>query len=179
MRKLVLYELLSLDGVAEEPGDWMTDSDQPIFDNLAGIISRQDDVLLGRGTYDYWAGYWPTSDVEPFASFINQTTKHVLTSTALTQEWSNSMVIDRPIQEYVAELKRADGGDIGVHGSIRLAQSLLAAGLVDELRLVVAAAIAGSGQRLFDAAGQHPSLELVEAEHTPKGSLLLTYRRPN
>ena len=52
MRKVVLYELLSLDGVAEEPGDWMRDSDRPIFDNLARIIERQDDILLGRGTYD-------------------------------------------------------------------------------------------------------------------------------
>lgn len=177
MRRVVLYQLLSLDGVAEEPSDWMRDSDQPIFDNLARIIERQDDVLLGRGTYEYWAGYWPTSDVEPFATFINQTPKHVFTSHPLTQEWANTVVVDRPAPEYVAELKRADGGDIGIHGSISLARSLLTAGLVDELRLVVAAAIAGSGQRLFDAAGHHPMLELVEVEHTPKGSLLLTYNR--
>jgi dihydrofolate reductase len=175
MRKVVLYELLSLDGVAEEPGDWMRDSDRPVFDNLAKIIERQDDVLLGRGTYDYWAGYWPTSDVEPFASFINGTPKHVFTSRPLTQPWANSIAVDRPATEYVAELKQGDGGDIGIHGSISLAQSLLAAGLVDELRLVVAAAIADSGRRLFDAAGRHPGLELAEADHTPKGTLLLTY----
>lgn len=177
MRKVVLYELLSLDGVAEEPGDWMRDSDQPIFDNLARIIEGQDDVLLGRGTYDYWAGYWPTSDVEPFASFINGTPKHVFTSHELTQEWANTIVVDRPADEYVAELKQADGGDIGIHGSISLAQSLLAAGLVDELRLVVAAAIAGGGHRLFDAVDQHHRLELAEADYTPKGTLLLTYNR--
>jgi dihydrofolate reductase len=177
MRKVVLYELLSLDGVAEEPGDWMHDSGRPIFDNLERIIERQDDVLFGRRTYDYWAGYWPTSEVEPFASFVNQTPKHVFTSRPLTQEWANTVVVDRPAVEYVAELKRGAGGDIGIHGSITLAQSLLSAGLVDELRLVVSAAIAGSGQRLFDAAGRHPRLELVEAEHTPKGSLLLTYSR--
>ncbi|WP_154793953.1 dihydrofolate reductase family protein [Occultella kanbiaonis] len=177
MRDVVVYELLSLDGVAEEPGDWMHDSDRPIFDNLGGIIERQDDILLGRGTYDYWAGYWPTSDVEPFASFINRTPKHVFTSSPLDQEWANTHVVDRPATEYVAELKRREGGDIGVHGSITLAQSLLAAGLVDELRLVVSAAIAGSGRRLFDGVGRHSRLELVAAEHTPKGSLLLTYGR--
>lgn len=175
MRNVVLYELLSLDGVAEEPGDWMRDSEQPIFDNLERIIERQDDVLLGRHTYDYWAGYWPTSDIEPFASFINQTPKHVFTSDDLTPEWANTIVVDRPATEYVAELKQTDGGDIGVHGSITLAQSLLAAGLVDELRLVVAAAIAGSGNRLFDEVGQHHGLELAEADHTPKGTVLLTY----
>lgn len=175
MRKVVLYELLSLDGVAEEPGDWMSDSGQPIFDNLERIIERQDDVLMGRGTYDYWVGYWPTSDVEPFATFINQTPKHVFTSDALTPEWANTVVVDRSATEYVAELKQADGGDIGIHGSISLAQSLLAAGLVDELRLVIAAAIADSGRRLFDTVGQHHGLELVEMERTPKNSLLLTY----
>lgn len=175
MRKVVLYELLSLDGVAEEPGDWMRDGDQPIFDNLEGIIERQDDVLLGRRTYDYWAGYWPASDVEPFASFINGTPKHVFTSHELTGEWANTVVVDRPATEYVAELKQADGGDIGIHGSISLAQSLMVAGLVDELRLVVAAAIAGSGHRLFDAVGQDNRLELTAADHTPKGTLLLTY----
>ncbi|MQA12116.1 MAG: deaminase [Pseudonocardiaceae bacterium] len=177
MRKVVLYELLSLDGVAEEPGDWMRDGDQPIFDNLERIIERQDDVLFGRGTYDYWVDYWPTSDVEPFASFINRTPKHVFTSHDLTPEWANTVIVDRPATEYVTELKQADGGDIGIHGSISLAQSLLAADLVDELRLVVAAAIAGSGQRLFDAVGQHHGLELAEADYTPKGTLLLTYNR--
>lgn len=177
MRKVVLYELLSLDGVAEEPGDWMRDSDQPIFDNLARIIERQDDVLLGRGTYDYWVGYWPTSDVEPFASFINGTPKHVFTSHKLAQVWANTVIVDRPASEYVAELKQADGGDIGIHGSICLAQSLLAADLVDELRLVVAAAIAGGGHRLFDEVGQHHGLELAAADHTTSGTLLLTYNR--
>jgi dihydrofolate reductase len=176
MRRVVLYQLLSLDGVAEEPGDWMSDGDQPIFDNLAKIIARQDDVLLGRGTYDYWAGYWPTSDVQPFASFINDTRKHVFTSRALTPEWANTVVVDQPAAGYIAELRQRDGGDIGIHGSIALARSLIAEGLVDELRLVVAAAIAGHGRRLFDNTGR-AKLQLVEAEHTPKGSLLLTYNR--
>ncbi|TDE89667.1 deaminase [Occultella glacieicola] len=176
MRRVVLYELISLDGVAEEPGDWMHDGDRPIFDNLATIIARQEDVLLGRGTYDYWSGYWPTSEVEPFATFINTTPKHVFSSRPLDGEWANTIPVDRPAPEYVAELCRGDGGDIGVHGSITLARALLAAGLVDELRLVVAASIAGSGRRLLDGAGHHPRLDLVAAEHTPKGSLLLTYR---
>lgn len=176
MRNVVLYQLLSLDGVAEEPGDWLRDNSRAIFDNLGRIIDRQDDVLLGRGTYEYWADYWPTSDVEPFATFINHTPKHVFTSHPLTPEWANTVVVDQPATEYVAELKRGDGGDIGIHGSISLARSLLSAGLVDELRLVIAAAVAGHGRRLFDAAGRHPRLELAEVEHTPKGSLFLTYR---
>ena len=82
MRDVVLYTLLSLDGVAEEPGDWMFEADQDVFTNLAEVIRSQDDILLGRGTYDYWADYWPTSDVQPFADFVNGTAKHVFTSSA-------------------------------------------------------------------------------------------------
>ena len=73
MRSVVLYQLLSLDGVAEEPSDWVFDSDEAIFDNLGRVIASQDDVLLGRGMYEYWVDYWPTSDVEPFAGFVNAT----------------------------------------------------------------------------------------------------------
>ena len=67
-RNVVLYQLLSLDGVAEEPGDWISDGGPEVFANLGRTIATQDDVLLGRGTYDYWVGYWPTSTIEPFAS---------------------------------------------------------------------------------------------------------------
>lgn len=116
----------------------MFDVDAPVFDNLARIIATQDDVLLGRGTYDYWSGYWPTSDVEPFASFINGTTKHVITSSAPSADWANTVAVHGPVVDYVTTLKRRDGGDIGVHGSIALAQFLLRADLVDELHLVVA-----------------------------------------
>jgi dihydrofolate reductase len=84
----VLYQLLSLDGVAEEPSDWVFDSGDAIFDNLERVIASQDDVLLGRGTYDYWVDYWPTPDVEPFASFINATQKHVFSSTPPRTSWS-------------------------------------------------------------------------------------------
>ncbi len=80
MRNVVLYHLQSLDGVGEEPSDWMSDGGPEIFENLGAVIETQDDILLGRGTYDYWVGYWPSSNVEPFASFINSTPKHVFTS---------------------------------------------------------------------------------------------------
>jgi dihydrofolate reductase len=78
--KVVLYQLLPLDGVAEEPGDWMVDGGPEVFDNLARVIAGQDAVLLGRGTHDHWVGFWPKSDLQPFADFINGSTKHVFTS---------------------------------------------------------------------------------------------------
>ena len=175
MRKLVLYTLLSLDGVAEEPGDWMFDVDQEVFDNLAQVIESQDDVLLGRGTYDYWVDYWPTSDVEPFASFINTTTKHVFTSTPPTTDWANTKLVDDLAVDYVAALKREAGGDIGVHGSLTLARGMLRADLVDELRLVVAPTLAGHGRRLFDSPSSLRRLQLVDGRRSPGGNLLLHY----
>jgi dihydrofolate reductase len=172
----VLYELLSLDGVAEEPGNWMFDVDQQILENLSSIISTQDAVLLGRATYDYWVDYWPSSDVEPFASFINHTVKHVVTSSRPATEWADTVLVDEPVADYVSNLKRQDGGDIGVHGSISLAQSLLKAGLVDELRLVVTPTLAHEGRKLFDHEDTLHRLTLLDAKYTPTGHLLLGYR---
>jgi dihydrofolate reductase len=178
VRRVVVYELVSVDGVAEEPGNWVFEVDEEVFTHLRQVIDRQDDVLLGRGTYDYWAGHWPTSDMEPFAGFINRTPKHVFTSTPLTGSWQHSTAVHGPAEEHVAALRQGEGGDIGVHGSITLARSLLRAGLVDELRLVVAPTVAGSGRRLFDDDGDLRRLELVDVARTPSGILLLGYRVP-
>ena len=97
------------------------------------------------------------------------------TATPLATEWTNAEPIAGPVDVFVRELKAGDGGDIGVHGSISLTQSLLAAGLVDELRLLVAPRVAGSGRRLFEGDGAY-SLELVQSVGTPSGSLLVHYR---
>ena len=175
MRRVVLYELLSLDGVAEEPS-WFMDGGPEVIENLGRVIGSQDDVLLGRRTYDYWAGHWPTSDMEPFASFINTTPKHVVTSSAPAREWANSTLVTTPLADYVADLKAGPGGDIGIHGSIALAQSLLRARLVDELRLVVAPVVAGRGRRLFDSDDELQRLELVDVTSSPNGTLFLAYR---
>jgi len=176
MRKVVVYMLVSLDGVAEEPGDWMTDFDQPIFDNLARVTGSQDTILLGRGTYDYWVDFWPGDGPEPFHSFINGTEKHVFTSRPLDKDWANTVVVDGSAVDHVRALKEGDGGDIGIHGSIRLARSLGAAGVIDEYRLVVSSTVAGSGERLFGDDDAKRALDLVDVEHTPGGTLLLGYR---
>ena len=93
MRKVVTYHLLSMDGVAEEPGDWLFTFDDQAEANLARIIAMQDTVLLGRNSYDEWAGYWPTSDVQPFADFINNTHKHVFTHGELGTAWQNTTAV--------------------------------------------------------------------------------------
>lgn len=176
MREVVLYTLLSLDGVAEEPGDWFVDDGPEVVANLARVIATQDTVLLGRGTYDYWSGYWPTADVEPFATFVNGTPKHVFTSTTPDEPWANSTFVTAPAAEHVAELKRQAGGDIGIHGSIALARSLMAARLVDRIELVVSPAIAGHGRRLFPDDDTFRPVELVTGRPSPNGTLFLSYR---
>ncbi len=178
LRKVVVYSLLSLDGVAEEPGDWMFDVDAEVFAFLGGVIETQDDVLLGRRTYDYWVEYWPTSEVQPFADFINSTPKHVFSSHALRGTWQNEQLVTAPVEDHVQGLQAGLGGDIGVHGSITLVQALLAANLVDDLHLVVAPTIAGRGARLFPSGINGPlRLACTGQSLTPSGTLLLSYAR--
>jgi dihydrofolate reductase len=187
MRKIVLYTLMSLDGAVDDPALYFKASPEPdrppAFDavmeaNEAKVIAGQDAVLLGRHMYDEWSRYWPRAEDEPFAAFINNVRKYVVTSTPLTNEWHNSEAVSGPIEDLVRDLKGRPGGDIGVHGSITLAQSLLEAGLVDELQLVVGPGMGFPGRRLFGSVGQDRRLELLSASPTPSGSVLLAYRVP-
>ena len=184
MRKIVLYTLMSLDGAVDDPGAYFAGGRPgaaPTFDPAMieferRVIDRQDTVLLGRGMYDEWSRYWPTSDEQPFADFINTVRKVVVTSTPLGTRWTNAEAVGGPIEAVVRSLAAEPGGDIGVHGSITLAKSLLAAALVDELRLVVGPAWGFGGRRLLDESDSVRALELISAEPTPSGSLLLAYR---
>ena len=174
MRKVVAYELLSLDGVAEKPDGFVADWDDAMEANLGAVIATQDSVILGRRSYEEWADYWPGSDIEPFATFINGVTKYVATSTPLDRRWANTAVVDGGLVEFVRDLKNQPGADIGVHASISVAQALIAAGVVDELRLVIAPTIAGSGRRLLD--GLPPiRLESIRTTISPTGYLLVDY----
>ena len=176
-RKVVLCQLLSLDGVAEVPGDWYCDDGPELYANLGRVIAAQEGVVLERGTYDYWAGYWTTSAVEPFATLINGVRKHVVTSGELDGAWATSERVTAPVADHLAALKRTPGRDIGIHGSITLAQSLPRARLVDELRLVVAPAVAGRGRRLFADDDALDRLELCGVERGAGGNVYLGYRR--
>lgn len=184
-RKVVLYTLMSLDGAVDDPAGYFSpdpaNNQPPEFDPAmdeyeASLISTQDAVLLGRGMYDEWSRYWPTSDVQPFADFINGVKKYVVTSTPLANGWNNSEAVSGPVADLVTRLKAQPGGDIGVHGSIQLAKSLLAAGLVDELHLIVGPVAGCPGRRLFDPVAGVRRLTLLSARQTPTGSLLLAYR---
>src|SRR5512142_910187 len=176
MRKIVVYELLSLDGVAENPDSFFANWDEAMDANLAAVIATQDAVILGRRSYTEWAQFWPSSQIEPFATFINGVTKYVATSTPLDRDWANARVLDGGLVEFIRDFKQQQGGgDVGVHASISVAQALLAADVVDELRLVIAPKIAGRGRRLLDGL---PSIQLesIRSEISPTGYLLVDYR---
>ena len=185
MSRIVLYTLMSLDAAVDDPHRYFPETgektgapvfDQDLADHEEEMIRRQEAVLLGRGMYDQWSRYWPTSDEQPFADFINAAHKYVVTSSPLTRDWPTSEAVAAPLPALVAELKARHSGDIGVHGSITLAQSLLREGLVDELCLAVGRVIDPLGRRLFDGLPERREMELVTAAPTSSGSTWLHYR---
>src|SRR3954464_8727750 len=175
MRKVVAFSFLSVDGVAESPDRFFTAWDDVVDASGDALIATQDAVVLGRRSYDEWADFWPDSDIEPFATFINGVAKYVATSTPLDQTWADSTAVDGDLVDFVRDLKSRPGADIGVHASISVAQALLAAGIVDELRLVVAPMVAGGGRRLLDGVPE-TRLEETRATTSPTGYLLVEYR---
>ncbi|HEY2299584.1 MAG TPA: dihydrofolate reductase family protein [Jatrophihabitans sp.] len=186
MRKVVLYTLTSLDGAVDDPRRYFPDTEPdlngpPVFDSVmidleAQLIRDQDAVLLGRNMYDEWSRYWPRSDEQPFADFINGVKKYVVTSSPLAHSWGDSEAVTGPIAEFLGALKARPGGDIGVHGSIELARSLLAAGLVDELQLAVGPVLDPTGRRLFEHLKEWVRLQLLDVTPTPSGTVWLNYR---
>jgi dihydrofolate reductase len=174
-RKVVAGHFVSLDGVAEAPDRFVTAWDDETDARGTSLIETQDAVVLGRRSYDEWADFWPGSEIQPFASFINAVTKYVATSTPLEPEWTNAHVIDGDLVDFVRNLKCQPGADIGVHASISVTRALLAADVVDELRLVIAPTIVGVGRLLLDGL---PAirLETVSSTGSPSGHLLVDYR---
>ena len=185
MSKIVLYTLVSVDGATEDPHRYFPETGDrqgaPVFDEElarleAEMLARQGAVLLGRRTYDQWSRYWPTSDEQPFADFINAVPKYVVTSTRLAGDWTNAQAVSGPLAEVVADVKARTDADVGVHASITLAKSLLAEGLVDELCLAVGRVLDPVGPRLFAGLRELRELELLEAAPTSSGSVWLRYR---
>lgn len=178
MRKVTAGLFSTIDGVVEAPDQW-----QPAFDDemgaaLSRLMAEQDTILLGRVTFAEWAGYWPTATDEPFASWINATQKYVASTTLdSVDSWANSTLIPGSVAEFVADLKAQDGGTIGTAGSPTLVRSLIEHGLVDELTLMISPVVAGSGRaRLFPDDAARRGFELVEAQPTSSGALIVTYR---
>ncbi|GCE24682.1 pyrimidine reductase [Dictyobacter alpinus] len=176
MRKIVSGLFIGLDGVVEAPNKWQEHFDEEMGEALTAQLASQDTVLLGRATYEDWASYWPTSTDEPFASYINNVSKYVVSNTLKNVEWNNSTLIKGNLAEELTLLKQQAGKDIGVAGSPTLVHSLLEQGLLDELLLMVHPAIVGSGKRLFKDGESLKRLKLISTKATSTGTVILTYQ---
>lgn len=178
MRKVTSGLFHSVDGVVSEPNLWQFDSfDEDMGKGLTGVMERVDTVVLGRVSYQEWAGYWPTASADQdFAGFINSVDKFVASRTLKEPlEWQNSHLVAGPLEDFVAELKKRDGGEIAVMGSISVVRQLLFAGLLDELTLMTHPVVAGSGRHLFEAGDPTTRLTLKDQYRTTKGNVVSTY----
>jgi dihydrofolate reductase len=190
MRKLVVVEFLSLDGVMQGPGGPDEDRDGG-FEHGGWALPYNDDVfmeramrgmaetdaqLFGRKTYEIMASYWPNAPADdPFAKHLNAIEKYVASRTLTEATWQHTTILDDAARQ-VAELKERPGKNVSVLGSGDLAQTLIENDLVDEYSLSVLPVVLGSGKRLFRDGDAIRRLELVDATTTTTGAQLLTYR---
>lgn len=191
MRKLIVAAFISLDGVIQAPGGpeedptsgfahggWVAPHwDEVVDAAMAGVFDGSIDLLLGRKTYDIFAAHWPRVTDDPFADSLNAMTKYVATRSPHPLEWSNSHAIGPDAARAVADLKAQNGRDLLTQGSSDLIQSLLAADLVDVLKLLTFPVVLGSGKRLFgDGAAAH-ELKLIDSRISPSGVIITTHHR--
>ncbi|MGH3240358.1 MAG: dihydrofolate reductase family protein [Spirillospora sp.] len=189
--KIVLMGFVTLDGVSQGPGSPSEDTSDgftrggwlvPHMDELfvrrtSEWLDLADGLLLGRRTYEAFARDWPriTDPDDPYAERMNTLPKYVVTSTLTEGTWRPTTVLRGDPVQTVGELRARPGRELQIHGSARLGNALLAAGLVDTLRLVVAPTVTGSGRRLLDHPSRPAGLRLVHHEVTVNGLLLLEY----
>lgn len=185
MRRIIVTEFITLDGVVEAPGGnetphphggWQfqyqsTEAGKYKLDELASVEA----LLLGRHTYDLFADYWPRQSGSGFPEGMNRLPKYVVSRTLKEAAWNNSQIL-RDVPNEVAELKRTGDGDILVYGSATLAKSLIHHDQVDELRLMVYPVSIGGGLRLFDDTRELKKFELKQVRSIDNGILIVEYR---
>ena len=193
MRKLVVGTFLTLDGVMQAPGGPNEDRDGgfqhggllvPYFDDLIGSImtdwtTRAGAFLLGRKTYEIFAGSWPnsTDPADEIATALNTRPKFVASRTLDKVDWNNSHLLTGDVAEEVAKLKAQDGGEIQVHGSGNLLQTLLKRDLIDTLRIWQFPVVLGTGKRLFGEGTTPGAFRLVDTQLASTGAVLHVYER--
>jgi dihydrofolate reductase len=193
MRKLIVAEHISLDGVVQAPGGAEEDpsgefrfggwtvpyADEAIGPYLQDLFSQPFELLLGRRTYEIWAAYWPhvpvDSGARAIADLFNGVPKHVATHRSDTLDWQNSHALEGDLADAIRTLKRQDGTNLVTWGSGDMLRQLLAAGLVDELRLIIYPVILGRGKHLFDNNAQPSAFTLAHSTSTRSGVLLTRY----
>jgi dihydrofolate reductase len=182
--RIIVTEFVSLDGIMEDPGG----SEDFKYGGWSFEFSRGDEgdkfkldetfdsaaLLLGRATYEGFAEAWPSRDGE-FADRFNSMPKYVVSSTLKDPEWNNTTVLDGDVEQAVAKLKDEVDGNIVVHGSARLAQTLLELDLVDEVRLMVFPVVLGAGKRMFGETSDKKPLRLTDSKIVGDGVAILIY----
>ena len=189
--KLTAMEFLTLDGVYQGPGGpdedrrggferggWQAPfPDEETGQFITAAYERMDAMLLGRVTYDIWAGYWPDHHGDdPISHGINVLPRYVPSTTLKNPTWQNTHVIDGDVEAAVRELKAKPGRDLLLQGSGALLRWLLERDLVDELNLIIYPVVLGDGLRLFPEHGQTQRLELLDSKVRPNGAMIQTYR---
>lgn len=190
--RLTVTTFVSVDGVMQGPGGPDEDRSDgftrggwlaPLFDQDAGqfmngVFNQVDAFLLGRRTYDIFAGYWPKvqDPDDPIASRLNTLPKYVASTTVTEPEWGPTTILSGDVPAAVAELKQRPGRELQVHGSGRLVRTLHDHDLVDEYRLLVFPVIVGEGRRLFPDCGIATGLSLVDSRTTSTGVAIQVYR---
>jgi dihydrofolate reductase len=189
MRTVVAITHVTLDGVMQAPGGPEEDRSNGFthggwamgFNDEAGgralseVIADEFDLLLGRRTYEIFAGYWPKQN-NPIATAFNKATKYVASRTLSRLDWQNSHRLGDDVVNELRRLKSSNGPALHVWGSGELLQTLMAAELVDEQRLWVYPVVLGEGKRLFRNGLPPRSFSLIATRSTPSGVLLNTYR---
>lgn len=183
MGKLVVSEFVSVDGVMEAPGGepghphtgWVARFPHDWADDKLAEIQAHEALLVGRATYESFAGAWPER-TGPMADKLNGMPKYVASTTLRAPAWNNTTLLEGDTGEAVAALKKKHAGDILVHGSRKLVRTLRQRGLVDEWRLLVFPIVLGSGDRLFGDQPDAQELDLVEQRRYPSGAALAVYR---
>ncbi len=189
MRKLKVTTFLTLDGVMQAPGGPEEDEaggfshggwsvnywDDAMGEEMGAFMGVPFDLVLGRKTYDIFAGYWPDAPDEAGAKPLNDATKYVASRGRPDLTWQNSVLLEGDVADAVAKLKTEDGPELQVHGSGDLIQTLLRAGLVDEFHLMVFPVVLGSGKRLFDGGTVPGGLKLTKCKTSSTDVQICTY----
>lgn len=184
MRKIRIFEHISLDGMIEGEGDddfakggWQAPYRSPEgAASLAAVQGTGFDLLLGRRTYDLWAGHWPKVKGGPFADHINAARKYVATHRPDSLTWGPVGKLGTDVMAGIRRVKSTDGADLLVWGSSTLTSALLEQGLADELVLLVYPVLLGRGKRCFSESAVPRQLELVSTQSTPTGIVRMIYR---
>ena len=188
MRKIIILEFITLDGVIQAPGASKEDTAEgfkyggwmsPYFDEVGGRemdkqMKQTSALLLGRKTYDIFAGYWPQNTEKGWPQ-VNEIPKYVISKTLKNPTWENTVIL-KNVDE-LKELKRSEGPDLQVYGSANLAQSLMKYDMVDEFWLKIFPITLGTGKKLFEKGTIPTAFKLIESKVSPSGVIFAYYKR--